>query len=107
MVIEITLRPRSNNCSETAEYYGDSIVVKAGGEISEDFAKHIRGGRSALQYRNNPEYVQGRRIIKDCVFKSPSTATQFVTGRSTNGYEAWKVDSNKSLGVYLKEQGLR
>ena len=46
-------------------------------------------------------------ILKNCEFTSPSTAAQFVTGRSTNGYEAWKVEKKLSLGQYLKDKGLR
>ena len=107
MKIFVTLKTRSDSCNATAEYLGESIIVKAGGTISDDFADHIRGGRQAKRYRNDPEYVQNRIILKDCVFDSPSTAAQFVTGRSTNGYEAWKVDQKKTLGAYLKEQGLR
>lgn len=107
MVINVTLKTRTTGCNASAEYTGETIVVKAGGTISGDFAEHIRGGKKAKQYRDNPEYVQGRSIIKDCIFNSPSTAAQFVTGRSTNGYEAWKVEPKKNLGVYLKEQGLR
>lgn len=107
MKINVTLKTRTTGCEAIAEYLGDSIVVKAGGTISADFADHIRGGKQAKKFRNDPNCVEGRKIIKDCVFDSPSTAAQFVTGRSTNGYEAWKVEPKKSLGDYLKEQGLR
>lgn len=107
MNVKVTLSSRTQNCHAAAEYCGDHIIVKAGGKISEDFAEHIRGGRAAKKYRNNPDYVDGRTIIKDCEFKSPSTAAQFVSGRSTNGYGAWKVEKKKSLGDYLKELGLR
>lgn len=50
---------------------------------------------------------ESRTILKDCRFTSPSTAAQFVTGRSSNGYEVWKVEDGKSLGSYLKEIGVR
>ena len=84
------------------------FTVKKGGKINLDFAKHIRGGKSAKNYRDNPEFVDSDgNILKDCDFSSPSTAAQFVTGRSTNGYEAWKVDAKKNLGDYMKEKGLR
>ena len=107
MVISVSIKTRTTGCMASAEYCGETIIVKAGGTISDDFANHIKGGKQAKEYRDNPEYVQGRKIVKDCVFYSPSTAAQFVTGRSTNGYEAWKVEPKKSLGAYLKEQGLR
>jgi len=108
MEIKVTLKPRTGTSFAEAIYYGDTFVVKAGGKISADFASHIRGGKAAKAYRDDRNYVdENRNIIKDCTFNSPSTAAQFVTGRSTNGYEAWKVSKKVSLAKYLREQGLR
>lgn len=108
MKIKVTLRQRSTEVFAEALYEGETITVLPGGMISKDFADHIRGGKMAKGYRDNPEYVdKSGKIIKKCEFSSPSTAAQFVTGRSTNGYEAWKVEDGKSLGAYLKEKGLR
>lgn len=107
-MIKIWIKPRVGGAYAEAEYQEKNVVVKAGGKISADFADHIQGGRNAKKYRENPDYVSADRVIlKDCTFSSPSTAAQFVTGRSTNGYEAWKVEEKKSLGQYLREQGLR
>ena len=108
MKVKVYLAMRATDVKAEAIYEGDTITVLPGGTISADFADHIQGGRKAKSFRNNPEYVDSdRNIIKECVFTSPSTAAQFVTGRSTNGYEAWKVEKKKSLGTYLKEEGLR
>lgn len=108
MEIKITISSRVGRATAEGVYMGESTIVKKGGFISEDFAEHIQGGKKAKSYRENPEYVdKNGKILKDCEFSSPSTAAQFVTGRSTNGYEAWKVEAIKSLGEYLKEKGLR
>ena len=108
MKINVTLKQRATDIFAEAVYEGETITVLPGGMISKDFADHIRGGRKAKSFRDNPEYVdKSRKIIKKCVFTSPSTAAQFVTGRSTNGYDAWKVEDKKSLGDFLKEKGLR
>lgn len=108
MKVKVYLTMRATDVQAEAVYEGETITVLPGGKISVDFADHIQGGRKAKSFRNNPEYVDSERnIIKDCVFTSPSTAAQFVTGRSTNGYEAWKVEKKKNLGTYLKEKGLR
>lgn len=108
MTIKVTITTRSSDVKADAIYKGDCIIVQPGGKISQDFAEHIRGGRKAKSYRDNPEYVNEERIIiKPCEFSSPSTAAQFVTGRSTNGYEAWKVEPKLTLGNYLKSKGLR
>lgn len=108
MEINVTLKSRTGSSYAEAIYYGETVVVKAGGRVSSDFATHIRGGKKAKSYRNDRNYVDDEgRIIMDCAFSSPSTAAQFVTGRSTNGYEAWKVSDKESLGKYLKNHGLR
>ena len=108
MRITITIKQRTGVAFATAEYDGKIMTVLAGGKISPDFADHIRGGKTAKGYRDDPEYVdENGNIIKNCEFTSPSTAAQFVTGRSVNGYEAWKVEKKLSLGQYLKDNGLR
>lgn len=108
MEVKVYLKTRANNAYAEAIYDGTSFTVLPGGKISEDFAEHIQGGRKAKSLRQDPEYVnENGEIIKPCVFTSPSTASQFVTGRSTNGYKTWKVERKKTLGEFLKERGLR
>ena len=108
MNIRVFIKSKSTDVYAEAVYEGETMTVLPGGKISTDFASHIHGGRKAKSFRNSTEYVDSdRTIIKECVFTSPSTAAQFVTGRSINGYVAWKVDAKKNLGKYLEEQGLR
>lgn len=108
MKIKVSLTSRASSAMADAIYEGETITVLPGGKISKDFALHIRGGKKAKSYRENLEYVDiDGNIIKACVFKSPSTAAQFVVGRSENGYRVWKTIGGKSLGEYLKEKGLR
>ena len=57
MEITVTLTQRTGVASAIAEYDGNRITVLAGGKISPDFANHIRGGKTAKAYRDNPEYV--------------------------------------------------
>ena len=106
--IKVFFSLRDGSAFAEAIYYGDRIVVKKGGKISTNFATYIKGGKVAKTMRNNRKIVDTERnIISDCEFSSPSTAAQFVGGRSFNGYEAWKVEKRKNLGSYLKEIGLR
>lgn len=107
-MIKMYLKSRNGDCFADGVYEDGKIIVLKGGMISSDFADHIRGGRKAKSFRENPEYVdENRNIIKECIFDSPSTAAQFVTGRSINGYAAWKVEKKKTLGDCLRERGLR
>lgn len=108
MQIRVHIMQRNGRASAEAIYEDGKMYVLPGGIISEDFADHIQGGRKAKSYRNDSSYVDSNgKILQKCEFTSPSTAAQFVTGRSTNGYEAWKAEGKKSLGTVLKEKGLR
>lgn len=105
MKINIELKSRSNAYAAEAIYEDGIITVRVGSKIQMDFASHIKGGKIAKGYRENPEYVDKEGIvIKECIFSSPSTAAQFVTGRSTNGLTAWKVDKKTTLKEYLSNQ---
>jgi|SRR5699024_2091669 len=84
-----------------------SLTVLKGSMVSDDIAhsEKFRGAYSIEKRRQ--AYVTERKLMQDINFKSPSTASNFVTGRSTNGYSVWKVSAKQSLGDYLKEMGLR
>lgn len=104
MKVEIFLSSRDNSYDAKGTYEDGVVIVKKGGHIQLDFANHIRGGKKAKTYREDKEYVSAEGIIlKDCEFTSASTAAQFVTGRSTNGLVAWKVEKKKSLKDYIAE----
>lgn len=108
MEIKIHFTLKDGSAFADGVYDGDKTIVKAGGKVSEHFSSCIRGGTKAKRMRADPKLVNSERtIIADCVFDSPSTAAQFVSGRSISGYDAWKVEKKKSLGAYLKEKGLR
>jgi hypothetical protein len=52
----------------------------------------------AKRYLNDNNFVDENGIVlKDCSFNSPSTAAQFVTGSSRNGYLVWKTKDGKKL----------
>lgn len=108
MQIEMTLTNKNRTYFAKATYDGKNVTVKAGTKIYPVFSSCIRGGKTAKRIRESDEFINSEyTLLKDCSFKSPSTAAQFVTGRSVNGYNAWKIDEKKTLGDYLKENGLR
>ena len=101
----IFLTARNDTYNAKAEYDNGIITVLPGSRIRLDFASHIRGGRKALSYRNDPEYVDKNGIVlKKCAFSSASTAAQFVTGRSVNGLQAWHVEKKINLKEWLENQ---
>lgn len=105
MTVKIYLKAKNGNYDATANYEDGKIIIQKGSKIQLDFADHIRGGKTAKKFRENKEYVDNTgTVIKNCEFNSPSTAAQFVTGRSTNGHIAWKVDKKTSLKKYIESK---
>ena len=98
----------SKGVEADAIYDGKTVRVLAGSVIRPEFSEHVRGGKTALAYRNNRTFVDERgEVIRDCIFNSPSTAAQFVTGRCCNGYLTWKVEPKMTLDKYLISKGMR
>lgn len=82
----------------TCEYQNSVYIVKKGSKIKSTFADYIKGGKTSKRYRDNAEYVNSEGILlQDCIFKSPSTAAQFVMGASANGRLVWKNADGKKL----------
>lgn len=99
MEIKMAMKTRDGQAYAEAFYLGNKTVVIAGGRVSKVF----RGSSSAKAYRDNREFVDEEgNIIKDCVFRSASTAAQFVNGNISNGMRVWKV-GNETLGAYLEK----
>ena len=79
-------------------------VVKAGSIVSEKIAhsEKFRGAKSIEKSRQNT--VKDRKVICDVTFKSLSTAANFVTGASTNGYVAWKNSAGKKAKELMEDK---
>lgn len=65
--------------------------------LAVSYTEKFRGSKSIE--KNRESTVENNEVINDVVFKSASTAANYVTGSSTNGMIAWK-DEN---GITLKE----
>ena len=105
MKTRIVMIGKKGNYKASAIYENGNVYIQPGSIISLSFAEHIRGGRKALSYRNNPQYVdQNGKVLKECEFSSASTAAQFVTGRSTNGLERWYVEPKVNLKKWIEMQ---
>ncbi len=87
-------------------YEDGMVTVLPGSRICLNLAEHVRGGKKkTLGYRNNPEYVDESGIVlKECVFKSASTAAQFVSGNTINGLTAWKIKPKVTLKKWIESQ---
>lgn len=79
-------------------------VVLKGSKVSETIsqAPTFRGAKSVIKHREGT--VKNYIVTKDVSFKSCSTAGNYVTGRSTDGFGAWKVDGGQTLREYLSSK---
>lgn len=103
MKVEIYLSAKNGNYNAIGTFEEGCVVVKKGSQLRMSFAEHIRGGKTAKKYREDSAVVDQSGItLKDCCFKSPSTAAQFVMGSSVNGWEAWHVDKKTNLKKYIE-----
>lgn len=91
----------------TGLYVDGRIVVNKGSHIKYPTTNGFIPNESALSKRNDPKFVRDGIVIEECTFDSPSTAAQFVTGGSRNGYDTWKISKGYSLGQFLEEAGIR
>ncbi len=79
------------------------LVVLAGSKVSKEIAysEKFRGAKSIEKQREG--IIKNNILQEDVKFKSPSTAGNFVTGRSTNGLTAWKNKDGKTIKEILNE----
>lgn len=100
----------SLNCNADAKgifFINDhSLIVLKGSRIN----LHNSDGADA-QFRQKrdkqlaayTEIINGERIVKeDVLFSTPSGASQFCVGRSSNGWKEWKDSNGNELTVYRK-----
>lgn len=81
-------------------YYDENnknFIVLKGSKVSKRISQSpkFRGSKSIEKGRK--EHVVGQNVKNDVIFKSPSTAANFVTGSSTNGRKAWKDTDGRSF----------
>ncbi len=100
MVIDIFMRNDNRRYDACATYDLDTkeTIVKKGSRVSESIssAKSFKGA-NAIKTKRELFVINGV-VTTDVVFKSASTAGNFVTGHSTNGMSAWKDEK----GFFLK-----
>jgi C4-dicarboxylate-specific signal transduction histidine kinase len=74
-----------------------TFIVKKGSTVSVTVAHTDKFRRADSIERYRAQYVKNRVVTEDVVFRSASTAANFVTGSSTNGLIAWKSPNGDRL----------
>lgn len=104
MTTEIYLKSTKSLFEAKGLYTPKQTVVLKGSKICIAFTttKKFKGADLVHAIREDRASVDEHGLVlKDCTFSSPSTAAQFVTGRSSNGYVAWRVDKHTNLKLFL------
>lgn len=85
-------------------YEAGSITVLKGSIICSEFKENYAYSPKVKAYRDSKEFVDENFVVKkDILFSSPSTASQFVLGYSSNGWKCWRTENKEYIEV-LKEK---
>lgn len=99
--MRLYLKRKRVNIEAVAEYDPETgtFTVLKGSTVSNTVAHtaKFRGADSVEKYRKDT--IKNGVVTKNVVFKSASTAANYVTGVSTNGLISWKNEK----GLTLKE----
>ena len=74
-----------------------TVTVCKGSIISEKVSGGSFRSAKSVEKMRSQKSVKGNEVIEDILFKSASSAANFVTGSSTNGLIAWKTSDGKKL----------
>jgi len=101
---------RRNSIEGQGQYTDEGFVVLAGSRFHKAVAPSLTD-RAILKRRD--QLITDKLLIdkgdyfelqEDTIFSSPSNAGASVTGRSTNGWTAWKLKDGRTLSdIYRKE----
>lgn len=99
--MKLYLKSKRNLFDAVGEYYPDEkkFIIKKSSVVNKNIASSESFKASKTIATQRKDVINDGKTVKDLIFKSPSTAANFVTGSSTNGLVAWK-DKN---GIKLKE----
>ena len=97
-MIKIYLKGRNDSYSASGLYNekDNTVTVLKGSKINEKIDPF--NGATAIENHRKGK-IKNCTVIEDVCFKSPSTAANFITGRSTNGLIAWKDENGTILKV--------
>ena len=99
--MKVFLKKRKKKYDAVGDYNEktNELLVKKDSIVSKDI-REFKGTNSIIKRRTL--YVKDDIVLEDVGFKSPSTAANFITGRSSNGMDVWKDINGKSLNELKK-----
>ena len=103
MNVVLTNRAKTFSAKGIYEAATKTFIVKAGSKVSADIAYSPTFRGSKIIQRLRAQYVVNGITKEDVSFNSPSTAANFVTGRSSNGMILWKTEDGMTLKNALSD----
>lgn len=99
------LKRSKSNVSATGKYNPATkqLTVLKGSRVSDSIAYTEKFRGAGTIEKNRVASVKDGVVVKDTIFKSASTAANFVTGGSTNGLVAWKDSNGRPLKEIVEE----
>lgn len=105
--MKLYIKRAKGTIDAVAEYdvSAKQFIVLKGSKVSDKIAysEKFRGSKSIEKTRSTT--VKNGYVSTDVIFKSASTAANFVCGSSTNGLTAWKNEQGETLKVMLERMG--
>ena len=94
--IPVVMRSAKNSYSARGIFDGKGVTVLKGSRVSANVTT-TKGDVKGLRAR----YVDENNILQtDLWFKSPSSASDFVSGRSANGWREWETEDGTKISVF-------
>lgn len=96
---------RNSSVSAVGEYNPatKTMTVLKDSIVSSDIAHSEKFRGTKTIEKNRQAYVVDNVVVEDIIFKSSSTAANFVTGRSFNGLLVWRDEAGRTLKEILME----
>lgn len=101
---------RSAAYDAAGQYTEEGMVVlkgsKARKEVAPSMAKYKTGSRRDALIKEGAMALEGEHYVfqRDVLFKTPSGASDTVTGASTNGWTMWRTKDGKTLDELKRSQ---
>ena len=95
--IQVIMRSTKKGYFAHGVFDGSGLTVLKGSKVCED----VRSSYRDSQAFTRANYIGADGItLKDLYFKSPSAASNFVCGRSANGWVEWVTPDGRKLGEF-------
>jgi len=85
------------NANAKCRLTNEGIVVLTGSVIRKDFVPSCPDSVKTLRKDNKNNIDKDYTLLKDILFKTPSGASSFVLGASSNGNIEWKTEDGRML----------